>query len=271
MDNDDALIGRVLSRREVMALFGAAGAALVVGCSNDDSPEPTPESATTATATQSPAGAAAPTPAAGVTGATATAVPACVVIPELTEGPYFVDTGLDRADIRPDPASGAAVEGTPMTLALNVLAVSAGGCEPLEGAIVDVWHCDALGAYSGFSDPRQGFNTVGEQWLRGFQTTDAGGRVEFMTIYPGWYEGRATHIHFKVRKDNLEFTSQWFFDDALSDAVHDNEAPYSDKGASGRQQNDNDSIYRDSEGLLQLNVEPSGVGYAASFDIGIQV
>ena len=137
--------------------------------------------------------------------------------------------------------------------------------------MVDVWHCDALRAYSGFQDNTEGFSTVGEDWLRGYQNTDASGRAEFTTIYPGWYRGRATHIHFKVSKDNMEFTSQWFFDDALSDEVHANETPYNEDGASGRLQNSEDNIYQESNGMLLLDVQPSDDGYAATFSIGIQI
>jgi len=184
-------------------------------------------------------------------------------MPELTEGPYYLDLDLVRRDItegRP---------GAPFDLAVTV--VDADSCAPVAGAAVDVWHCDALGEYSGFQDNAQGFNTVGEDWLRGFQNTDSSGKVAFTTIYPGWYQGRATHIHFKVRKDNMEFTSQFFFDDALSDEVNDNESPYSQKGSSGRLPNDRDGIYQQSNGMLVLDVQPSADGYAATFTIGIQM
>jgi protocatechuate 3,4-dioxygenase beta subunit len=81
----------------------------------------------------------------------------------------------------------------------------------MSGAMVDIWHCDALGAYSDVTDNAEGFNTLGREFLRGYQLTDAKGRVSFTTIYPGWYRGRAVHIHFKVRNANTEFTSQFFF------------------------------------------------------------
>jgi protocatechuate 3,4-dioxygenase beta subunit len=291
MDNDDILKGRVLSRREILGLFGLGGAAaLVVACTggddDDDNVNPTispaqasavPTSAAEATATtvstgsastgSSGSGVVATTAAA----ATSTSLPSCIVLPALTEGPYFIDEKLDRSDIRAESESGDVRPGTPLVLTLNVVAVSGASCAPQEGAMVDVWHCDALGAYSGFNDNAEGFSTVGEDWLRGFQTTDSSGRAEFTTIYPGWYRGRATHIHFKVRKDNMEFTSQWFFDDFLSDEVHANETPYNEDGASGRLQNAQDSIYNQSNGMLQLDVQPSGDGYAATFTIGIQM
>jgi len=290
MDNDDILKGRLLSRREILGLFGLGGAAaLVVACTGSDDDEdasPTQASGLTeATATSAPEATAttgetgstangstgSSTGATSVAAATSTSLPSCIVLPELTEGPYFLDEKLQRSDIRADSESGDERPGTPFVLTLNVVAVSGASCAPLEGAMVDVWHCDALGAYSGFNDSAEGFSTVGEDWLRGFQNTDASGRVEFTTIYPGWYRGRATHIHFKVRKDNMEFTSQWFFDDSLSDEVHTNETPYNEDGASGRLQNAQDGIYQQSSGMLLLDVQPSDDGYATVFTIGIQM
>jgi protocatechuate 3,4-dioxygenase beta subunit len=92
-----------------------------------------------------------------------------------------------------------------------------------------------------------------------------------VTIYPGWYPGRATHIHFKIRTDNgYAFTSQWFFDDAFSDTVHAQGA-YASKGVSGRLQNSSDNIFQSSNGLLTLDVQQSGSTYAATFDIGLQI
>jgi protocatechuate 3,4-dioxygenase beta subunit len=259
MDADDAQVGRLLSRREVLALFGAAGAALLVACAGE-----APAAAPASVATQAPAGSSSGT----VAAAAATAVPACVVVPALTEGPYFVDEKINRSDIRSDPSTGAVKAGSLLTLTFNVGRVSGNACTPLEGATFDIWHCDALGVYSDTSDP--GFNTVGQKFLRGYQVTNAAGRVQFTTIYPGWYQGRATHIHFKVRTGNAEFTSQFFFDDTLSDQVHVQGA-YAQKGASGRLQNARDNIYQQSNGLLTLNVERAAEGYAASFDIGIRI
>jgi protocatechuate 3,4-dioxygenase beta subunit len=290
MDNDDILKGRLLSRREILGLLGLGGAAaLVVACTGGDDDEdnimptispaqasaiPTTPRETTGTMTSTTGIASAGGSSGGVTtvaAATSTSLPSCIVLPELTEGPYFIDDKLNRSDIRADSETGDERPGTPLVLVLNVVAVSGASCAPLAGAMVDVWHCDAHGAYSGFNDNAEGFNTVGEDWLRGFQTTDASGRVEFTTIYPGWYRGRATHIHFKVRKDNMEFTSQWFFDDSLSDEVHSTEMPYSEDGAAGRLQNAQDGIYQQSNGMLQLDVQPSDDGYAAAFTIGIQM
>ncbi|CAN5272156.1 intradiol ring-cleavage dioxygenase [soil metagenome] len=248
--DDDRPVGRVLSRREAVALLTSAGALAIVGCR----PRSMAEAADSAQASASGA------------------IPGCVVRPEQTEGPYFVDTRLSRSDIRSDPARGDAVTpGTPLELTFNVSSLAGSACTPLAGAIVDVWQCDALGIYSGVRDPQ--FDTGGQQFLRGHQLTDAQGIARFTTIYPGWYRGRAVHIHFKIRSSpsairGQEFTSQLYFPDGLTDAVHA-EAPYSEKGARDRR-NEQDGIYNRSGGS-RLLVHPtrSGGGYAATFDIAL--
>lgn len=257
MDNDDAQVGRILSRREVLALLGGSGAALLAACAPSAPASSTPTAAQqTSTAATSPAASAA-----------ATTLPSCIVRPALTEGPYFVDEKLNRSDIRTDPATGNARPGTPLTLTFLVSRVSGSSCAALSGAIVDVWHCDALGVYSDVSDPS--FNTKGQKFLRGYQTTDASGRAQFTTIYPGWYQGRAVHIHFKIRPTTAsEFTSQVFFDDALNTEVYA-QAPYSQKGTQGILRNAGDGIYQQSGGKLLLSVTKSGSGYAATFEIGL--
>src|SRR5262249_37066330 len=154
-----------------------------------------------------------------------------------------------------EPAGGGMRDGAPLALTVNVMRAGGSGCTPLAGAKVDVWQCDALGAYSSVNDPNS--NARGLQFLRGYQTSDANGKVSFTTIYPGWYQGRATHVHFKVRSGNSEFTSQWFFDDALSDKVQATGA-YASRGTRGRTQNSSDSIFRDAKDMLTLNVTPSG-------------
>lgn len=283
MDNDDRQIGKILSRREVLALFGAAGVTALVGCGPS-------QSAATATSPATAAGAtAAATPALNAEAATAVALPSdptaaataaaevatavasntttaptCVVRPEVTEGPYYVDENLVRSDIRSDPSSGAVKEGAPLVLTFNVSQVSTSACSPLAGATVEIWHCDAAGQYSDVSDP--GFDTSGQKWLRGAQVTNANGVATFTTIYPGWYSGRAVHIHFKVHPDETKvFTSQLFFDDALSQQVF-TQAPYASKGSTPDTLNSTDGIYQD---LLLLTTTKNTQGYAASFDIGI--
>jgi protocatechuate 3,4-dioxygenase beta subunit len=195
-----------------------------------------------------------------------------VVRPEQTEGPYFVDERLNRSDIRSDPSDGRVRPGTPLALTLAISRLSAGDCQPLPGAQVDIWHCDALGVYSDVKDPA--FNTIGQKFLRGYQITDARGEVKFLTIYPGWYEGRTVHIHVKVRTAaqagrSFEFTSQMYFDDELSNRVY-SDAPYATKGKRSAR-NQDDRIFRRGGDQLMLAPTPVTDGYAATFAIGLQV
>lgn len=135
----------------------------------------------------------------------------------------------------------------------------------------------AGGRYSGVND--RSVDTQGQKFLRGFQLTDAKGQARFTTIYPGWYQGRAVHIHFKVRTpatqaqlagaSTWEFTSQLFFDDALTDRVFA-AAPYAGKGARDRR-NADDGIYREGGSQLMLAVAPNGTGQRASFDLGLDL
>jgi protocatechuate 3,4-dioxygenase beta subunit len=257
IEDDDAPVGRILSRREVLALLGGSGAALLAACAPGAlaSPSPTIAAQTSAAATSAPA----TTAAASV----ATTLPSCIVRPALTEGPYFVDEKLNRSDIRSDPATGVVRPGALLTLNFLVSRVSGSACTALSGAMVDVWHCDALGVYSDVG------GASGQKFLRGFQNTDASGSAKFTTIYPGWYQGRAVHVHFKIRpSSSSEFTSQFFFDDALSTQVFA-QAPYSQKGIQGITRNSSDGIYQESGGKLTLSVTKTGDAYAATFDIGL--
>src|SRR5262249_14810585 len=198
---------------------------------------------------------------------------ACVVRPALTEGPYFVDERLNRSDIRSDPSNNTVKDGAPLKLRFNLSRVSGSACSPLAGALVDIWHCDALGSYSDVANGAGQANTIGQKFLRGYQITDSNGAVEFTTIYPGYYAGRTVHIHFKIRlfdgaTRTFEFTSQLFFDDALTDQVF-TQAPYNTKSARGVR-NSNDGIYNGGGGQLLLSLTSDGQGgYTSDFDIGL--
>jgi protocatechuate 3,4-dioxygenase beta subunit len=286
MDNDDRQVGRILSRREVLSLLGATTAVLLVGCGPGDEATgaATATSGASGAATQAPGASATPalpatetavvpvTEAAALPATETAALPACVVRPELTEGPFFLDEVLNRADIRSDPATGAVSDGLPLALAFQVSQIDAQGCRPLSGAQVDVWHCDAAGTYSGVNDGRT--NTVGQSFLRGYQVTDQNGVANFLTIYPGWYQGRAVHIHFKIRATavdgrNYEFTSQLFFDENVTDEV------YAQGAYAGRGQrtvlNEQDGIYRSGGSQLLLALNQAEQGYATLFDVGLQM
>jgi protocatechuate 3,4-dioxygenase beta subunit len=191
----------------------------------------------------------------------------------LTIGPYFVDEQLNRSDIRSDSADNSVKEGLPLTLNIVVASVGDNSCTPIEGAQVDIWHCDAQGQYSGVSD--QGADTTGQDFLRGYQLTDANGGVQFQTIYPGWYSGRAVHIHFTIRTPgadggDYQFTSQFFFDDTLTDQVHALE-PYASNGQRDTR-NTNDNIFSGGGDQLLLNLQGDTTnGYAGSMSIALDL
>jgi protocatechuate 3,4-dioxygenase beta subunit len=197
--------------------------------------------------------------------------PACVVRPEQTEGPYFIDEKLNRSDIRVDPSDKSVKAGVPLRLEFHVSHIGGGACTPLSGAIVDLWHCDALGVYSDVRDA--GFDTRGKKFLRGYQQTDAKGAAQFLTIYPGWYAGRAVHIHFKIHSAapsarHQTFTSQLYFDEAVTDQIF-KQAPYNGKDGR-RTMNNGDSIFRRDGKELLLVPAKTSQGYSATFDIGLR-
>jgi protocatechuate 3,4-dioxygenase beta subunit len=174
--------------------------------------------------------------------------------PQQIEGPYFVHDMPNRSDIRSDPSDGSVQEGVPLSLVLHVYDVDNGSCIPLSGAQVDIWHANSQGVYSGVQDA----GTGGKMYLRGYQLTDDNGTVRFTTVYPGWYEGRAIHIHVKVRtfegsEKTLEWTSQFYLNNSISEQVH-TQPPYSDHGLP-EVTNEEDMIYRgaSSDGLVQSN------------------
>jgi protocatechuate 3,4-dioxygenase beta subunit len=239
--SDSSCLGRLLTRREVLALIGVSGAAFF-----------------TRTA-----------PARAQTGG---ALASCVARPQQTEGPFFVDEALDRSDIRADPKSGELKPGVPLRLAFRVSRLTGTSCLPLARAQVDVWHCDAEGRYSDVGGFGSRASTAGARFLRGSQRTDAVGGAQFLTIYPGWYGGRAVHVHFKVRTEDAAgrryaFTSQLYFDDAFSERVFAVE-PYASRGRHWLR-NADDGIFR--EGGKELLVAPAseGNGYAATFDVAL--
>ena len=146
--------------------------------------------------------------------------PVCRLTPQATQGPYWFDPKLDRSDV---------TEGRPGAPVRVAVTVVDGGCRPIPNARVDLWHCDAAGIYSGYEgqgdDHRVG--AKGRTFLRGAQVTDAAGRAAFRSIWPGWYEGRAPHMHIKVFLDaRTVLTCQLFVPDALSEYLYDNVPAY---------------------------------------------
>src|SRR3954453_14930773 len=182
----------------------------------------------------------------------------CVLSPELTEGPYYVAGEAVRHDITEGKP------GTAMLLSLRVL--NASTCKAVKNAAVDIWHCDALGVYSGAVAGNAGTN-----FLRGVQRTNALGIAAFKTIYPGFYQGRAVHVHVKVHvRGNVVHTGQLFFPGAVTNAVYARQ-PYSGHGTTPDTSNAADSIYRNggNKGLLKL--VRSGSGYVGAIAMGVHV
>jgi protocatechuate 3,4-dioxygenase beta subunit len=245
MSNDDPLEGS-MSRRRMLAVLGLTGMNMLAGYSPPVSAARDAKYRTLS----------------------------CVVTPQQTEGPYFVDERLRRGDIRSDPSDGSVKEGLPLTLEIGVFTVNKTGCTPLSGAMVDIWQCDARGVYSDVVD--EGFNTIGKKFLRGYQVSGADGRVRFVTIYPGWYPGRTPHIHFKIRTgagyaQSHEFTSQFYFDDKTSDAVY-TRAPYAGRAERrSRTRNEEDGIFRHGGNQLMLALTEKEGGYFAQFDVGLDM
>ena len=178
----------------------------------------------------------------------------CVLTPEQTEGPYFLEGDKVRRNIterRP---------GVPLTLRLTVLDVST--CKPIRNAAVDIWHCDASGTYSGVQGDTGSF-------LRGIQRTNAKGVAVFQTIYPGWYQGRTVHIHVKVALGgNVVHTGQLYFSDKVTDAVY-RRAPYN-RRSSRTTRNAADSIYRNGGSRSTLRLVKNGSAYVGSRAMGVQ-
>jgi protocatechuate 3,4-dioxygenase beta subunit len=191
------------------------------------------------------------------------AAPSCILTPAKTEGPYFVDERLKRSDIRIDPVDGTVQPGVP--LALKFVVVSADGdCAPIPGAQVDVWHANPSGLYS---DEAQN-GTSGHKYLRGYQLTGADGAAKFVTVFPGWYSGRAIHIHFKIRKDAFEFTSQLFFDESTIASVMAKSA-YSSRGTPDTD-NSEDNIYGSDGSELTVALASDGNGgLTGTFTVGL--
>jgi protocatechuate 3,4-dioxygenase beta subunit len=166
-------------------------------------------------------------------------------------------------------------QGVPLALSFAVYTYAANGCTPLQNARVDIWHCDAQGIYS--EEAKQNETTADysqDNFLRGFQLTDSSGLVSFTTIFPGWYTGRTTHIHLRIRTyDNsgnvaINSTTQVFVDDAIASDVYSNSSYYNTRKKARDTYNANDGIYK-----AQLLMSVSGsvtAGYANTlYGIGL--
>jgi protocatechuate 3,4-dioxygenase beta subunit len=205
----------------------------------------------------------------------------CTLTATTTQGPYYFDADKIRSDIREDRP------GTKLRLALKVQDTTK--CQPLANAVVEIWHCDAGGVYSGAEAQSTGTGggqpggggpppgggddqssmdltpTDDHRYLRGAQVTKADGTVGFTTIWPGWYRGRTVHVHVMVHVSNKRvLTSQLMFDEALNTEVFA-AAPYASR--TGRDTfNADDSIYRDS---MLLKVTQDSDGWLGAISLGV--
>ncbi len=243
-----------VGRRTVLIATGTTAAVLAVGAA-------APQTPTTTTA-------------ADATPAAAAAV--CTLTKEMTEGPYYLDGALVRTDVTEGKA------GIPLKLALTV--VNDSTCAVIPNALVEIWHCDALGEYSGYvgnnghSEPDDG------TFLRGGVLTNAGGLANITTIYPGWYRGRCVHIHVKVHTGvtltsdgsftggSELHTGQLFIDETITTAVA-KVSPYSTNTVT-RTTLAQDSIYDDggaASGLMTLTALGSSTssGYTGTLTLGV--
>jgi len=230
-----------LSRREALGMMGVAGAAASLGCGSEGTTSPTTTTGTTDTT--------------GGTGAS------CAVSPTETIGPYPSLTNFVRSDIREGKT------GTPLTLTITVVNAN-NSCSPVANATVDIWQCDASGNYSEYSQP--GYNGTGLTFLRGIQMSDGSGRVTFTTIFPGWYAGRATHIHVQVKVNNAVVkVTQIAFPESVIDAVYAS-GVYASKGRNPTS-NSGDMVFADSlsSELATVTGGDPTTGYTATFTVGI--
>ncbi|PPK67470.1 intradiol ring-cleavage dioxygenase [Actinokineospora auranticolor] len=271
----DADEGKRVSRRTlVLGGLTLAGVLAACGDSSDAAPD-----------------AAVPSVAAGTDPVTLLAgAGTCGLSPTTTQGPYYFDPDKLRGDVREDRP------GTRLDLALKV--VDSESCGPLKDLVVEIWHCDAKGRYSGAEKlSASGFGSMGgsmpsgmpmptgmmmpgssgdmadltpqddTRYLRGAQVSDAQGVVRFTTVWPGWYTGRTVHIHVMVHVNNTKaLVTQLMFDEKLNNKVFA-VAPYASH--LGRDTtNAKDTIFKND---MLMGVKAAGTGYIAAKTLGVDV
>jgi protocatechuate 3,4-dioxygenase beta subunit len=234
--------------------------------------------------------------------------PSCTLSPEQEEGPYYVESTELRSDITEGKL------GVPVKL--RIALVNAKGCTPVENAVLDIWHCDATGVYSGFTSSNpdgpgrgrgpgrpgeggmpqpppgpRGFGARGprkidpSRFLRGMQMSNSQGMVEFATLYPGWYSGRAIHIHMKVHLGgegasemyaggHVAHTGQLFFPEDISERVARTE-PYASRLTIHRTTQEEDGIFQSQHGsgsmvkLERIRNGSDSEGFVASVTLAV--
>lgn len=220
-----------LSRRKALGLLGAVGVASIAGCAGGGDEGGTNTNANNTTSSTANNSSTSTTTNTSVSTSTNTSSSAgsCTLIPQETVGPYplsaiLSNTAMQRLDITEGKT------GVPLTLEIQLQNIN-NACQPLANAYVYIWHCDKEGLYSGYNQP--GGNSIGQTFLRGIGLTNAQGKVSFSTIYPGWYNGRITHVHFQIflldPNQTATATSQIAFPESVTTAVY-NSALYAARG-----------------------------------------
>ena len=244
---------------KTFALMAAAGPMIIDGCKKDATTKTTTTTGTSSSTSTS----------------TSTTSGSCIVTATEVEGPYpyvggEITNPLQRSDVT------AGQTGVPLVLSFVIVDTN-NSCNVVTGARVDIWHCNKDGYYSGYANQNSSLGTksyVGETWLRGYQLTDSTGVAKFTTIYPGWYGGRATHIHIEVYVNGvMKKTTQIAFSEAINNTVYASSL-YSAHGVNPIT-NEADSIFGDSlTDLANETVSLTGSvadGYSGSYTIGIQL
>jgi protocatechuate 3,4-dioxygenase beta subunit len=233
-----------MSRRQALEVLGAAGAALTAACSGET---PTSPSSTTTSGTTTTGGSG------GTSGTTS-----CAVSPTETVGPYPSLGDYVRRNITEGKP------GLPLTLTITVVNAS-GNCAPVANASVEIWQCDHSGVYSEYGDGR------GQTFLRGIQVSDAQGQVTFETVYPGWYQGRATHIHVEVTLNgrSIKVTQIAFPEDVTAEVYRT--GVYAAKGQNGTT-NARDNVFSDGVSLEMISLSGNtSSGYTGTFTVGVAI
>jgi protocatechuate 3,4-dioxygenase beta subunit len=289
MQDNKRGIPEKLTRRGALTVFLGAGATLALGCSSGAASDAGDGGSTGGGAGDTDAGSGGGTSTGGSTGSGGASggtggqagtgdAGACEVTPEGEIGPYFSDDGdarFDRSDIVANIDGSNEQDGIPLTLTVTVVDTEK-SCAPYVNAQVDIWHCNAEGIYS----DQDVENTATETWLRGYQKTDANGQVTFKTVIPGWYQGRTTHIHLRVRStystasstSDGTNTTQLFFDQDFVDTLATSVAPYNAEGKNSTT-NASDHVYSgETNGANLLTVTGNDTkGYVATAVIALPI
>ncbi|MCK7596234.1 intradiol ring-cleavage dioxygenase [Microbulbifer sp. CAU 1566] len=256
-----------LNRRQMLSAMGMTSMALLAGCNSGGSSGGNANSGSSSGGSSSGGSSSSSSSGSSSGGTTGT----CTLIPQETEGPYPLTAVLSNSAMaRSDITEGKT--GLPLTLVLNLVDVN-NDCAPITNASVYVWHCDKDGRYSGYSQP--GADERGTTYCRGIQDVDSDGMVLFETIYPGWYSGRITHIHFQVflfSSSTATATSQIAFPQEITEAVYDSTL-YADKGQNSSVGSfASDNVF--SDGVSYQLADVTGDlenGYVATLQVGIAV